>query len=95
MDELARRPGAWLPIALSLTALGLVIGNAATVGVAPHDDEGAAARIFQSLMLVQGLIVGWFAIRWVPQAPRPAAAIIVVQLLAASVPIAAILILES
>ena len=53
MPELLRRPSAQIPIAMSTTALALVIGYAMTFGTARQADEGAAAHIWQLLMLGQ------------------------------------------
>jgi hypothetical protein len=99
MRTLVRRPTAWLPMAVSLLALAFVLGYAAVFGVtAPspqaHQDEGAPARIFQLLMVAQGLLIVTFAARWLPRAPRQATMIIAVQVLVAAVPIVTILLLE-
>jgi len=95
---LIRDPTAWAPIALSLSALAFVMAYVVAVGgigaEAPHD-EGTPARLFQLLMLIQGVIVLVFAVRWLPRAPRPAAIIIAVQVMAALLPILTVLALES
>lgn len=86
---LLRRPSAWLPIAMSLAALGLVVWFVATFGVARGEhDEGAAARVFQILLLAQVPFAGYFALTWLPRAPRPAAVILAIQLLMALTAIA-------
>jgi hypothetical protein len=100
VGTLIRQPTAWLPIAISLTAFAMVVGYALAFGVnasrgGTPEDEGAPARIFQLLMAAQAVLVVAFASRWLPRAPRPAARIIVAQLLGAAVPIASILYLES
>ena len=41
-----------LPVACSIGALALVLGNVAA-GVPPHPDEGTAAHLFQLLIVVQ------------------------------------------
>jgi len=43
-------PSAFLPLAMSLTALGLVLGHVAIYGVVHEADEGAAAHLWQLLM---------------------------------------------
>jgi hypothetical protein len=95
MVTLLRAPTAWLPFAISLVALCLALGYAAVVGVTPNADEGTPARIFQLLMLSQAVIVLMFAVRWLPRAPKPAGAIIALQVLVAAIPITAIIVLES
>jgi len=95
MKALLRHPTAWLPIAMSLAALTFVLIYARVVGVEAHEDEGTAARIFQVIMLVQAGIIVAFATRWLPRAPRPAAAVIALQIVVASIPVVAILMLEA
>ena len=95
MQDWTRRPTTWLPFLVSLTALVLVLGSAAMAGTAPHDEERAPARLFQVLILLNGVLIAVHAVRWLPAAPRQAAPILVAQVVAVSVPIAAILYLES
>lgn len=93
---LLRRPSAFLPIGMSLAALGLVVWFVASFGVVRGaHDEGAAARIFQVLLVAQIPIVAYFALRWLPRAPRPAAVILAFQLVAGLVAIGSVVLLES
>jgi hypothetical protein len=64
---LIKYPSGWLPIAMSLAALGLVLYHALFVGDVQQPDEGTAAHIYQLLMTVQMPIVAYFLIRWVPR----------------------------
>ena len=90
-------PGAWLPIVLALAALidvilfGFVLGPVRQ----PDGDEGTPAHIFQGLMVLVAVLIPVFAIRWVPRAPREAATILALQILAAALPLAALAFLES
>ena len=43
--SLSRKPSAFVPMAMSLTALAVVLGNIAVFGVVREADEGAAAAI--------------------------------------------------
>jgi hypothetical protein len=93
---LLRRPSAFLPLGMSLAALALVVWFVASFGVVRGaHDEGAAARIFQILMVAQIPIVGYFALTWLPRAPRPAAVILALQVAAGLVAIATVVRLES
>lgn len=65
-----KRPSAFLPLAMSLTALMVVLGHAAVYGVVHETDEGAAAHIWQLLIAGQVPLVAFFAINWLPQATR-------------------------
>ena len=65
-----KQPSALLPIAMSLAALALVLGHAARFGVVHEADEGTAAHLFQILMVAQVPVVTYFAVKWLPRAPR-------------------------
>ena len=81
--SLLRRPSAFLPIVMSLGALAAVLLFLASHGPAPQADEGAAAHIWQLLMAGQIPFVLFFTVKWVPQTPRRAMPILIVQGLAA------------
>ena len=91
---LMRKRSAWLPPALSLVAIGLIVAHVAFVGVAPQADEGTEARIFQVLMLLDALVIGAFAVRWLPIAPKEASAVVALQLLMAAIPLVTVAVLE-
>ena len=65
-----KQPSAFLPLAMSLAALAMVLGHAAIFGIVHEADEGTAAHIFQLLMAAQIPVVGFFVIKWLPRAPR-------------------------
>ena len=94
MTRLMRTPSAWAPIVLSVAALALIVGFVARFGVVQSEDEGTAARIFQMLMLGNAVAIAYFVIRWVPQEPKPALAIVGLQVLLAVIPIVTIILLE-
>ena len=94
MTALLRKPSAWLPLLMSLAAIGLIVGHVALVGVARQDDEGTEARIFQLLMLVDAVAIGAFAVRWLPVAPKAAISVVAMQLVVAAIPIVTIAALE-
>ena len=68
--SLIKQPSAFLPLAMSLAALTLVLGHAAIFGIVHEVDEGAAAHIFQILMVAQVPIVVYFIIKWLPKQPK-------------------------
>ena len=76
---LIRQPSAFLPLAMSFAALATVLGYLAVNGVVREPDEGTAAHIWQLLMGGQVPIVVFFAIKWLPQAPRQALPILALQ----------------
>jgi hypothetical protein len=79
----SRQPGVFIPIAMSTAALGTVLYHVAMVGTAPEIDEGAAAHIWQLLMAGQVPVVAFYAVKWLPRAPRAARQGLAVQIAAA------------
>jgi len=74
---------AWLPIAMSLVALTVVLGHIFFVGAARELDEGAAARVFQLLMAAQIPVVAFFALKGLSRAPRQTLPVLALQVVAA------------
>ncbi len=68
--SMMRRPSAFLPVAMSLTALTMVLCTLGMYGVVHQTDEGAVAHLWQLLMAGQMPVVLYFAIKWLPRAPR-------------------------
>ena len=85
---MVRRPAAFLPLAMSLGALA-TLGIAAIYAVAHgapglvrEPDEGAAAHIWQLLMAGQMPLLLFFAVKWLPRAPRQTLYVLALQVLA-------------
>jgi len=78
-----RRPAAFLPIAMSLFAVVILLIHIAYSGTAPQPDEGTAAHLWQLLMAGQLPIIAFFVIRRLPASPRYASVILGVQVAAA------------
>ena len=97
MSSLLKRPSAWVPIALSLAMLTFILAYFALYGVSapdPNADEGTPARLFQLWLVLEALIVPFFALTWLPRAPKQALLILALQLAAALPPLAIIFFLE-
>jgi hypothetical protein len=82
---LTKKPSAFLPIAMSLTALAL-LGSAYVYGLATgqgglvrEPDEGAIAHLWQLLMAGQLPILAFFTIKWLPRAPRQTLYVLALQ----------------
>jgi len=88
-----KQPSAFLPMAMSLTALGLVLGHAAIFGIVHEADEGTAAHVFQLLMAAQMPVVAFFAIKWLGRAPRQTLQLFALHVGAALAAIAAVVFL--
>lgn len=76
---LTRKPSAFLPLAMSLTALAGVLVHIAVYGVAREADEGATVHIWQLLMAGQMPVLAFFAIKWLPRAPKPTLYVLALQ----------------
>lgn len=79
----AKQPSAFIPIAMSMAALATVLYHVAMFGMAREADEGTAAHIWQLLMAGQVPIVAFYAIKWLPRAPRTALQVLALQIGAA------------
>jgi len=45
-------------------------------------DEGTGAHLFQIWLVLEILMVSFFAIKWLPQKPKPALLILAIQIIA-------------
>lgn len=68
--SIIRRPSAFIPPAMSLIALALLLGHIAIFGAAREADEGTTAHLWQVLEVGQMPVLAFFAIKWLPRAPR-------------------------
>jgi hypothetical protein len=92
---LGKKPSAFVPMAMSVAALTVVLGSSVTVVGVVHDaDEGPAAHIFQLLMAGQVPIVAYFVVKWLPRVPRQTLYILAIQIGAALAAIAPVYILS-
>jgi len=82
-SSMLRHPSAFLPLLMSLGALATIAVFVSLRGTAPQQDEGTAAHLWQILMAAQAPIVLFFALKWVPRAPRQALPIVALQIAAA------------
>ena len=88
------RPSAVIPLAMSGTALAVVVGHIAVAGIARQADEGTAAYLWQLMMAGQVPVVAYFAARWLPRAPRQALVVLALQAAAALAALAPIYLLN-
>lgn len=79
MLALLKHPSAFLPPAISLFVLMLVLIRIARFSIGREADEGAEAHLFQILMPVQALIIAFFAMTWLPRSPRAALQVLTLQ----------------
>jgi|SRR5512132_2176146 hypothetical protein len=89
-STLIKEPSAFFPIVMSAAALAIVFTYLAMHGVTREPDEGTAAHLWQLLMAGQIPVIAFFAIKWLPQAPRQALPVLALQAaagLAAAAPV--------
>ena len=79
---LMRQPTAYLPVAMSLGALAMIVWFVAVHGVVHQPDEGAQAHLWQLLVAGQLPLMAYFAFRWLPIARRPALVVLALQVAA-------------
>ena len=80
-----RKPSAFIPLGMSLAALGL-LGGAYIFGLATgqgglvrQPDENAMAHLWQLLMAGQMPVLAYFAVKWLPRAPKQTLSVLVLQ----------------
>jgi hypothetical protein len=78
-DSLLKHPSAFVPIAMSLTALVLVAGHILLFGVEREADEGTGAHLWQLLMGGQLPLIVFFALKWLPRTPSAALRVLALQ----------------
>lgn len=88
MFQLLKKPSAWIPIAIPLSFFAYAVIFVSIFGLpAREKDEGAGAHLFQLWLLFEPFMVGFFAVKWLPKAPKQASLILMLQILAALLPI--------
>lgn len=79
---LAKRPSGFVPLLMSLAALATVAASVSTAGVARQPDEGAAAHIFQLLIVGELPFLAFFIVRWLRTNARATLSMIAIQVAA-------------
>lgn len=80
-----KHPSAFLPLAMSLGALSVLAGAAidgflqGAGGIIRQPDEGTAAHLWQILMAGQLPVLLFFAVKWLPRAPRQTLYVLALQ----------------
>ena len=88
--SMLKQPSAFIPISMSCVALLLVVGHFLMFGVIREPDEGAAAHIFQILMVGQIPVIAFFIYRWLLKSIKNALVVISLQVIAALFAFAAV-----
>jgi hypothetical protein len=77
--QLFKKPTAWIPILMSLAAIGMIVSHFAMQGIVHEADEGTAAHLFQLLMVAQVPLVVAFAAIWLPRERIQALKVVALQ----------------
>jgi hypothetical protein len=94
LGDVATRISAISPIVMSLIALSAVACHIFFFGTAREPDEGAVAHIWQILMAGQVPLLVFFAMKWLPRAPKQALYVLAAQAGAALASIAPVFLLR-
>ncbi len=79
-----KHPSAWIPIAMSLIVLMAFFISIAVFGTPVRQpDEGTGAHLFQIWLVLEVLMVAFFAVKWLPQKPKDALRVLSLQIVAA------------
>jgi hypothetical protein len=79
-----KQPSAFVPVVMSTAALALALNyvftSLADYGtVVRETDEGTMAHLWQLLMVLQLPVLAFFAIKWLPRAPKQALGVLALQ----------------
>ena len=88
--QMIKRPLAWIPVAMSLAILAMVLTTIGISGAVRQEDEGTQAHIFQIWLVLEVVLVTVFVIEWVPRRPKQALVVLGIQIvcvLAACAPV--------
>lgn len=80
--SLIKKPSAFIPLCMSLVAVALPLVYVAVFGVVHESDEGVGAHLFQLLMALQVPAIAFFAIKWLPAAPKQTLLVLALQMAA-------------
>ncbi len=84
MKLILKHPSAWVPLAASLVVLILwAISIVVSGSPVRQPDEGAGAHLFQIWLVFEIFMVAFFAIKWLPKAPKQTFLILILQIVAA------------
>ena len=83
MFSILKRPSAWIPVVVPLIFFAYIITYITFFGIVRNEDEGVGAHLFQFWLAIEPLMIGYFAITWLPRAPKNALVILALQIFAA------------
>jgi hypothetical protein len=94
MNSLIKKPSAWIPIVIPLIFFAYLVIHISIFGIVREKDEGTGAHLFQMWLVFEPLMVGFFAVKWLPRALKRALFILALQIVAALLPISVVFFLK-
>lgn len=95
MNSILKKTSAWVPIVMSVCALGLLFVYVLIFGISQKSqDEGLAARLYQLLIFGQLPFIAYFIFTWVPKMPKKAVIVVLLQIAAIVITFIPLYILE-
>jgi len=88
MYSILKKPSAWVPIAIPLIFFAYLVIYLIIFGIVREEDEGTGAHLFQLWLALEPFLVGYFAVKWLPRAPKQALLVLALQIIAALLPLA-------
>ena len=92
--SILKKPSAWIPIAIPLVFFAYLIICLSFFGIVREKDEGIGAHLFQLWLVLEPFLLGFFAVTWLPRAPKQALLILAFQIVAALLPISVVFTLK-
>jgi len=90
MISLLKKPSAWIPIAIPLIFFAYLLIQITFFEIVREEDEGTAAHLFQLWLVLEPLMLGYFAFKWLPREPKHALHILALQIATALLPISVV-----
>src|SRR3989344_1630640 len=90
MISLLKKPSAWIPIVIPLAFFAYLLIYITLFGIVREADEGTAAHLFQLWLVLEPLMLGYFAFKWLPREPKHALHILALQIATALLPISVV-----
>lgn len=94
MYLLLKKPSAWVPIAIPLVFFAVLIFGVMFGTIHREKDEGVGAHLFQIWLVLEPFMLGYFAITYLPRAPKQAVLVLALQIAAALLPISVVFTLK-
>ena len=85
-----KHPSAWIPIAIPLIFFAYLVIYISIFGIVREEDEGVGAHLFQLWLLLDPFMLGFFAVKWLRRALKPALLILAIQIVSALLPISVV-----